>query len=83
MRTIVFALKEAYCKGFSRTFFYVKEVIDSINGKEDWAVNPIILDMKNQCSGFSLVRFFFVSKTLNEVAHVSPEYCSRLSKEIL
>lgn len=78
----LFALKKASCMGLSRIalFLDAKEVIDSINGQEDWTINPIILDIKSQCSGFSLVRFFFVPRTMNVVAHVLAKYHTKLGR---
>ena len=41
---ILFALKQASCRGFSRNALFpdVEEAIDSINGQEDWPISPII-----------------------------------------
>ena len=75
-RAILFALKEACSRGFSRIALFsdAKEVIDSMFGQENWVINPVILDIKSHCSGFSLVRFFLISRTLNKAAYVLAKY---------
>lgn len=42
-------------------FFYAKEVNDSINGKANWVINQIILDIKSECIIF-LSQFLFCVK---------------------
>ena len=63
--------------------FYAKEVIDSINGKINSTINPIILDSHHECSCFPSVEFLFARTTLNEAAHVLAEYYFKLGMIIL
>ena len=81
-KVILYTLKEASCKGFSRIvlFSHTKKVIDSINGQADWAINSITLDIISQCSWFSFVSFYFISRALNEAAHALAKLCSKFSR---
>ena len=64
-RVVFFALVIAKAKGFPKVCVLpdAKEVVDSLNGCYDWAINPIILDIKDLVSSFVYVRFSFVPRS--------------------
>ena len=80
-RVILFALKEASSKGLSQVAIFadVKEVVDTINGQMDCAINPITFDIKLQCN-FSFVEFLFIPRICNEALHVLTKQCYWLGK---
>ena len=81
-RAILFALKEDSSRGFLKVVLFLdaKEMVDTINGQMDWTINPIILDIKYQCSCFSVVEFLFITRTSNVAAHVLAKHCYQLGK---
>ena len=64
-RAVCFAVMIAKAKGFPKVCVLpdAKEVVDSLNGCYDWAINPIILDIKDLVSSFVYVRFSFVPRS--------------------
>ena len=72
MRMVFFAFIIAKAKGFSKVcgLLDAKEVVGALNGRCDWASNPIISDIKDLVSSFVYVRFSFVPRSKNEGTHM-------------
>lgn len=58
-RGLLSFIKLAAHDGFSKIVLYsdAKEGIDSINEKQDWAINSIIMDIHPQCLHFPFSSF--------------------------
>lgn len=52
-----------------------KGVIDGINGKDDWALRPVILDKRFLSTSFSFILFSYVPTNELEVAHFLANQC--------
>ena len=82
MWAFLFALKEACRRRFSELFFLsdAKGVLKAINGKEDWALKPIILENKSFVFSYGSVMFCYVPRSIVEATHQLAKYCYYLGK---
>lgn len=70
-RAIFFAMKEAIKWGLSKAIFLsdALEVIQAINESCDWLIAIILHDIKGLTKYFESLAFYYISRSLNRIAH--------------
>ena len=65
------ALRRAKSLEISRVYFLLDalEVIDAINGVEDYSISTFILDILALLGSFENAHFYYISRTMNGVVH--------------